>query len=292
MNCKSYLQQNARKLDIYLYEYLFEGADSGLLLKEIATYQNDDGGFGNALDADLRLPHSSVLATTIALQYLSQIDAGSSQPLVCAAIRYFKDTYDTARNGWLNIPPAADKYPRAPWWDYESTKQSLEWGNPSAEVLGYLLKYDSNTDVKLLQILTERALRRLQEIEHPEPHEIKCYIRLHERADSGLQKLLYKLLAKQIKRVVKTNPIEWQGYVPAPLTFVTSPNSPFADLFDESLLLENIQFIHKQVVDGNHWDPTWRWGQFEAEWAKARLEWSGKLTVENLVLLKSFGVKL
>ncbi len=289
MSFKSYLQQNARKLDICLYEYLFEGAEPGSLIEELATYQNEDGGFGHALDADLRLPHSSVLATTIALQYLSHVDTDSSHTLISGAIRYFKDTYDTARNRWLNIPQEADKYPRAPWWNYKSTTKSSEWGNPSAEVLGYLLKYAPDPKVKLIQVLTERALQRLQEIEHPEPHEIKCFIRLYESADSSLQKILHKLLAKQIKSVVKTNPDEWQGYSPTPLTFVTSPNSPFADLFNESLLLENLQFIQKQIVDGNHWEPTWQWDQFEDEWAKAKLEWSGKLTVENLLLLKSFG---
>ncbi len=31
MNVKSYLQAHARKLDLYLYEYLFEGRDGALL---------------------------------------------------------------------------------------------------------------------------------------------------------------------------------------------------------------------------------------------------------------------
>jgi len=38
---------------LYLYEYLFEVAGSAPILKELSVYQNADGGFGHALDADL-----------------------------------------------------------------------------------------------------------------------------------------------------------------------------------------------------------------------------------------------
>lgn len=78
MHPKPYLEQYARKLDLYLYEYLFEGADSAPVLKELSVYQNADGGFGHALEADLRLPNSSALATTIALQYLSRINVNET----------------------------------------------------------------------------------------------------------------------------------------------------------------------------------------------------------------------
>lgn len=205
-------------------------------------------------------------------------------------MRYLVNLYDSTRNGWLNIPPAADQYPRAPWWSYKDTETSIEWGNPSAEILGYFLKYGPETNAGLLQKLSQRALQRIGEIDEPEPHEINCYIRLYDDADRELQKQLYKPLARNIKRVVKTNPEDWQGYVPMPLTFVNSPDSPFADLFDQSLLLENVKFLQGQIIEGNHWEPTWAWGQFEDEWAKAKLEWSGKLTVDNLQILKAFGL--
>lgn len=290
MQYKSYLQKHARKLDLYLYEHLFESAGSTPIISELSTYQNPDGGFGNALEPDLRLPDSSVLATTVAFQYLSQIDIGTNHAMINNAIRYLLSTHDNARNGWVNIPTTADKYPRAPWWSYESAKSSVEWGNPSAEVLGYLLKYANDADAGLIRKLSERALSRLSEIDEPEPHEIKCYIRLYESAGQELQELLYELIAKHIMLVTKTNPKDWQGYVSKPLTFINSPTSPFTNLFEENLLLENAQFLQKQVIDNNHWEPTWEWGRFYNDWAKAKQEWSGKITVENLQILKAFGL--
>jgi hypothetical protein len=139
MDIRSYLQQYARKLDLYLYEYLFGGASPQPIFSELATYQNADGGFGKALEPDMRLRDSSALATVVAFQYLSHLPVSPEDGMVGQAIRYLMDSYDDARTGWTNIPPAADQFPRAPWWNYDSAQTWAEWGNPSAEILGYLL---------------------------------------------------------------------------------------------------------------------------------------------------------
>jgi len=292
MKFKSYLREHARKLDFCLYQHLFEGADSAAVLTELSAYQNSDGGFGKALESDLRLPDSSALATTVAFQYLSQIKVGSDNPVVANALNYLVTTFDKSRAGWVNIPPSADQYPRAPWWNFASATASVEWGNPSAEALGYMLAYSGETpSTPFIQRLTRRALQRLHEIDNPEPHEIRCYVRLYEYANKDLRQSLHDLLAGHIKKSANTDPKEWHGYVSTPLTFIDSPDSPFADLFSESLIMENLSHLQSQLVDGDHWEPTWSWGQFEDEWAKAKTEWSGKLTVDNLKTLRAFGIE-
>lgn len=291
MSVKTYLIENARELDVYFYEYLFEGAGSDRVLGKIKAYQNGDGGFGNALEPDLRCPNSSVLATTVAFQYLSQLDIDESDLMIDNVLQFLQKSYDVTKRGWINIPPLVDNYPRAPWWGYASAKSSVEWGNPSAEVLGYLLKYPVKNN-ELVRGLSETAVQRLQQIDEPEPHEIKCFIRLYENSGQELQKQLYGPLADHIKNVTKINPGDWHGYTSTPLTFISSPSSPFANLFGDSLLLENAQFIKDQIVNGDHWVPNWEWGQFEEDWLKAKQEWSGKITVENLKILKEFGINI
>ena len=119
MDIESYLQQHARKLDLSLYEYLFGGESAQLVLSELATYQNTDGGFGKALEPDVRLPDSSALATVIAFQYLSLINVSADDGLVSNAIRYLMDSYDNTNHGWTNLPSEAERFPRAPCWNYE-----------------------------------------------------------------------------------------------------------------------------------------------------------------------------
>lgn len=290
MAIKAYLQQHARKLDLRIFEHLFEGAPVQAVLDELKTFQNADGGFGKALEPDLRLPASSVLATTLALQYLAKLDHDAKE-LVSRAIAYLVEAYNQSQQRWVNIPPEADKYPRAPWWDYQGARTGPEWGNPSAEVLGYLLQYASSVkDEKFLEKVTQQALQRLDAVTEPEQHEVKCYIRLYELADTQLQARLHDRIAAHIKQLAKTDEKEWEGYVATPLTFIESPDSPFADVFDASTLRKNTEYLHKQMITGDHWEPTWEWGQFEVEWAQAKQDWSGKLTVDNLIVLKNFGL--
>lgn len=291
MNFKTYLENNARKLDLRLYEYLFENANAQLVFDELSNYQNGDGGFGHSLEPDMRLPDSSALATTIAMQYLAKINTPANE-LTQKAIQYFVATYDENKKCWVNIPPKADEYPRAPWWDYADVLNWADWGNPSAEILGYLLENkDIVNDQQFLDKVSKQAVDRLFAITEPEQHEVKCYVRLYERAGKELQGKLYDKIAAHIKVLAKTDPTEWEGYAATPLTFIDSPESPFADLFDKQTLIQNINFMKAKLVDGNHWEPTWQWGRFEDDWSQARKDWSGKLTVEHLLLLKAFGVR-
>jgi hypothetical protein len=292
MSIKTYLRNNARKLDLRVYEHLFEGAQAQAVLDELRPYQNEDGGFGHALEPDLRLPESSAIATTVAFQYLNKLKGANANKLISNAIRYFVESYDDTKQRWIIIPSDADKYPRAPWWNYNKALEWAEWGNPSAEILGYLLQHIDKVEPTFPEKITQQAIQRLQEITKPEQHEVLCYIRLYKHAPKELQAKLYDHIAAQIKELAKTDPKDWKGYVATPLTFINSPNSPFASLFDKQVLQTNVEFLQNQIAGNNHWEPTWEWGQFENEWARAKQDWSGKLTVDNLALLKAFGAKV
>jgi arginine/ornithine N-succinyltransferase beta subunit len=51
-----YLLTQARPLERALFEHRFEGANMDKVIAELAGFQNEDGGFGQALEADLRTP--------------------------------------------------------------------------------------------------------------------------------------------------------------------------------------------------------------------------------------------
>jgi len=56
---RQFLKTQARPLDRAMFEYRFEGASAESVIAELARFQNDDGGFGRALEPDLRTPDSS-----------------------------------------------------------------------------------------------------------------------------------------------------------------------------------------------------------------------------------------
>ena len=58
---REFLKTQARPLDRALFEVRFEGASVEHVVDELAAFQNKDGGFGHALEPDLRTPTSSAL---------------------------------------------------------------------------------------------------------------------------------------------------------------------------------------------------------------------------------------
>ena len=56
---RSFIFEHGRILDQRLFEFHFEGRSNEAVLLALKKYQNKDGGFGKALEPDLRSPLSS-----------------------------------------------------------------------------------------------------------------------------------------------------------------------------------------------------------------------------------------
>ena len=89
---RSFILESARPLEIALFHYLFESGATDRVLEALGHNQNEDGGFGHALEPDLRSPESSALCTSIAFQTLRLVGARYTHPMVASGIRYLIDT--------------------------------------------------------------------------------------------------------------------------------------------------------------------------------------------------------
>ena len=58
-----FLESTARVLERRVFDHRFEGADPGPVLHALKAYRNDDGGFGHALEPDIRDPASQPIPT-------------------------------------------------------------------------------------------------------------------------------------------------------------------------------------------------------------------------------------
>ena len=289
----AWVVDNARPIDKALLDFHLGSGSAEAIVRELSAYQNDDGGFGQGLEADLGMPQSSALATSVALQYLALACEDRDEPALQRALAYLGRMYDPDRKGWPIITAESDQYPHAPWWDYQQAMATFGWGNPSAELLGYLLKWEiGETWEARISDITDRALERLTELTTANAvdfHELSCFAVLFQSAGESLKRQMHDPLVGLIAAAINPKPEEWGGYGATPLTFVRRPDSPFADLFDKQGLDANLDFIEKSIV-GDHWEPVWDWGGVYAdEWTRARAAWSGKLTVDNLILLDAFG---
>ena len=76
-----FLRHGARPLERALFAHAFEDGGRTPVLAALVPYQNDDGGFGRALEPDMRAEASSVVATTRAAcsRVLASTTSGSTK---------------------------------------------------------------------------------------------------------------------------------------------------------------------------------------------------------------------
>jgi hypothetical protein len=105
------------------------------VLGELSKFQNDDGGFGHAMEPGIRMPNSSPLCSSVAFQVLRELEVSDDREIVHSAIGYFANSYQPKIGGWDPTGPDVHDYDRARWWDYspvEGRLTPLKVVNPGA----------------------------------------------------------------------------------------------------------------------------------------------------------------
>ncbi len=290
---KNFIKQNARPLDRRRFEFLFENGSPADVLDALTMYQNEDGGFGNALEPDFRLPDSSPVATSVALQVARQVGATYEHPLVEYALRYLLSSYDEAAKRWPAVSAKVNDYPHAPWWKYDSVTKKTEpesFANPSAELVGYLHAWSPLVPPDFLSSVTVRAVEQLLAApDSLDMHDALCYLRLANELAGNEKARVVEKLTRVINTIVARDPAQWNSYGPQPLLFAPTPDSPFAESLHDVLNLNLDYQIAQQNADGS-WSPNWSWDELYPEtWPTAEREWRGNLSVDTLKLLKAYG---
>lgn len=268
------------------YLFHFESGSSENVIAALGHYQNNDGGFGHGLEADLRTRHSSVIATTVALQVITEIN-GWQAPIARRAIGYLEQCYN--QGNWPLIGPECNDAPHAPWWQWTAPPDPDRFhANPGAEVLSYLYSACAMGETTRAELMA-RALKHIASNDL-EMHELLCYLRLMENPKLPARhrdELLPHLLT-QAFALVKVNVHDWEEYGLSPMAVVSRPESPLRDFFGPALDECFDHYISRQNDDGS-WSPAWSWGNsFPEAWRTAEREIRGTLTLQCLLQLKHF----
>ena len=98
---KTYASKHARLIDKNFLQASLNPTEKNIdsLVNSFRKYQNKDGGFGHGLEPDIQMPQSSVLATTVGLQYLSPF-VSSKNKVIAKALSLLKNSYNDKRPGW------------------------------------------------------------------------------------------------------------------------------------------------------------------------------------------------
>jgi len=295
---RHFLKTQARPLDRALFEHRFEGAPAATVLSELAPFQNPDGGFGRALEPDLRSPSSSALATGIGLRLLKELGCSADHPMVHKAADYLLATFDPQRHVWRVAPDDVNAYPHAGWWHDEEGSLARTFDGfrviPRAQLVGLLHHYASLVPAAWLADLTERTVADVETIETLGTgggDDLVYALGLAETPElpESFQERLSARIRSVVPQAVSRDPGEWDTYCITPLKIAPSPASIVADLLDDALQVHLDYQVDQQTPAGT-WDPVWSWADaYPAAWERAKREWRGHLTLETLTSLRAFG---
>jgi hypothetical protein len=276
---RAFLDRDARLLERRLAATVFDGAPAAHVVDVLRGHQNDDGGFGHALEPDTRCPLSLPVYTSQALFAL--VAAGEAD---VAMVRRACDQLASvaAPGGPVALAsPVIEGYARAEHWTDWTYEPGL---NPTAGIVGSLHALGVDHPWR-----DEAAAWCWTEVEREVPGEAHAFLEvlwfLEHQPDRARAEALVPRLAARVPELTPflLDP-HGEGYGVTPLHCVPSAPGRWAALFDDATIAGHLDGLAAaQEVDGG-WPITW-----QPPGNAALHEWRGIETLRALRVLHGHG---
>jgi len=293
-----YLETSARPLELSLFNYFYRKAPRDSVVSQLVKFLNPDGGFGHALEPDMRSPTSSTLATEHGLRILVEMDIPSKHPMVRGAVSYLFQSLDQETKTWRVVPTDVNDYPHAPWWHDEDGSLAKVFDNyliiPRAGILACLCHYHNLLPAWWLDDLIDVTIADISDMDSEQfgggGDSLVYTRRLAESSFLPFSRKhgLISRVRELADEIVTRNPYEWSDYCAPPLKLAPTPESITSDVLADCLPPHLDYLIENQDAEG-FWDVTWSWSDYPEEWEATKVEWRGVLTLETLKYLEVFG---
>ncbi len=214
-----FVLREARLLDRHRFAFRFRDGPAGAVVAALAPYQNDDGGFGNALEPDLRGPASQPVPVEHALQILD--DVGRFDAAMVGAACDWLASVTTEQGGVPFVLRSVVEGPHAPWWK-PTGEASL---NPTAGIVGLLHKHEfAHPWVETATRYCWTSLpERLDEVGPDDAISVLTF--LEHVPDRDRAEATFDAVGERIRtELVELDPSK-PGYVKMPLEFAPRPDS-------------------------------------------------------------------
>jgi hypothetical protein len=283
---RDFIYKHARLLERRVYEALFEGGSKEAVIAALRAYQNPDGGFGHAIEPDLRCPYSQPCATEMALVIMDEI--GYFAPdLLDGIIRYCRGI--TLPDGGMPfVFRNASEYPHAPWWKTE--RDDAPSINPTGNVIAILYKQRERTDIFGEAWFRKNVeyIWRFFETEEPRGYYdgVNWLAFLQHTPDRERAGRYAPKVDAWLARpgTIARDPGA-TGFVHKVLDWAPRPDSYAAKFATEAEIGEHLRALVREQREDGGFPINW-----ETVSPAVELEWRGWMTVRRLVTLRAYGV--
>ncbi|MEU8566982.1 hypothetical protein AB0C51_01205 [Streptomyces pathocidini] len=255
------------------------------------AYRNDDGGYGHALEPDLRGPVSQPLHTAYALRLLDGIGRCDGQRIerVC---RYL--TGISGEDGALPaVHPSLRGYPAAPWIPVVDDPPSALLA--TGPVLGLL--HRNQVWHAWLFRATDFCWSAVESLDKTHPYEVKAAVAFldgvpdRDRAEAAADRLGRLVRAQGLAVLEPDRAAEYPvpaGYAPGEHhyahDFAPTPGSLARRWFSDTEFERSLDFLVTEQQEDGGWPINWR------TWAPGTaLEWRPMVTIDALLTLRAHG---
>lgn len=106
---RTFMYRNARPLDIARFQYHFEDGSKEAVMQALSYYQNEDGGFGHALEADYWNPGSTPLHSRAAGSIISEMDyEDAGHPVIQRLLNWYTERESSSHADYNGAEQVAD----------------------------------------------------------------------------------------------------------------------------------------------------------------------------------------
>jgi hypothetical protein len=265
----------ARLLDRHRYALLFADGSAEPVVEALRGYRNGDGGFGHALEPDLRCPASQPAPTLHALEVLNEAGAAGSE--MARDARAWIVSIAEADGGIPFVLAGFEDYPHAPWW-------SPQPGSFLTFELAAVIYASGITDDEWLERATDWCWRSIETTEQPRGYWLKNACRFLDAVpDEQRARAAITSLATRVDLSALAGEGA-DGEALRALDLSPRPGSRSRDLISEALIEAHLD----AVESGQQEDGGWMF-DFLA-WSPAQTtEWRGVVTIGALTCLRDHG---
>lgn len=276
-SAETFIWNNARLLERQLFSFHFRSEERQPIIAALSAYQNEDGGFGNALEPDKRTPSSQPIDQEFALRILDDVGFAAA---IAERICDFLMSITTNEGGVPFVLPSVRDAPRADWWDTEDNPPASI--NPTASIAGLLHKH--RFQHAWLEKATAYCWRKIEELQNGSEHDLLCAaIFLEHVPERGRAEKMFQPIGEQIKKQTALDP-HTPGYTFKPLTWAPTPDSLCRGLFEDSHIDVHLQALAAGQQEDGGWPISW-----PAVSPACELEYRGVVTIGALKTLKAYG---
>ena len=271
---ETFIWSSARLVDRHRYAMLFLDASADPVLAALSAYRNVDGGFGHALEPDLRCPGSQPAATLYALEMLHE--AGRFDSDLARGAQAWTASIAAPDGGIPFALPGFEPYPHAPWWSPGPPSSFLTFALAAALHAGGV------TGDEWLDRATEWSWGRIEDAAEPSGYWLKyaCAF-LDAVPDEDRARAAIASLRSRIDPATLAPAGGAEGETLRPLDLSPRPASRTRALFTEAAIEAHLDQVESEQHEDGGWMFDWR------AWSPAQTSaWRGIITIRALTWLR------